>query len=147
ALGQVGDVVVAFAESGGQRLDMGRIGHVVHEEAVHLGDDKRGRRGLLHDNAQHILAAQVAVVAQKGFGAVVVLPRPKHEVIVAIIAPAGEGAGRFFHVGFGVVAAAQREKLHHFAGEVFVGMLFAILLVIKKLQHGRLAAHGQQQVR
>jgi hypothetical protein len=66
---------------------------------------------------------------------------------LGIVAPAGEGAGGFFHVGFGVVAPAQREKLHYLAGESFVGMLLFILLIIKKLQHSRLLAHGQQQVR
>ena len=74
ALGQVRDVVVAPAESSGQRLDVGRVGHVVHEEAVHFRYQKRGRHRLLHDDGQHLLAAQVARVAQEGFGAGVVLP-------------------------------------------------------------------------
>ena len=47
--------------------------------------------------------------------------------VVAVVRPAGERAGGVFDVVFGVIADAEREEFHQFAGVVFVRMGFAVL--------------------
>ena len=44
------------------------------------------------------------------------------------------------------MAFAQGEKLHGFAGEIFVGMLFAALRLVEPDEHGRIGGDGFEQI-
>ncbi len=98
-----------MAEGGGQRLDVGRIGHLVHKKPVDFGGEKRGGGGLLQNDAQHVFARKIAGAAQKRLRTRVVVAFPKPKVALPVVAPAGEGAGGFFHVILGIVAPPERE--------------------------------------
>ena len=66
---------------------------------------------------------------------------------LAIEAPAGKGARGLLDVLLAVVAFAEREKLHHFAGEILVRRALAVLRVVEIDDHRRVARDGVQQVR
>jgi hypothetical protein len=51
--------------------------------------------------------------------------------------PPGERACAGLHIGFCVVADAEREELQHFAGKIFVGFTFAIRVGIEPEEHSR----------
>ena len=57
-----------------------------------------------------------------------------------------QGPRAFLDVGFGVLADAQREQFHQFAGEVFVGLALAVRWGVEPDEQGRVAEHGVQQV-
>jgi hypothetical protein len=59
--------------------------------------------------------------------------------------PAGQRAGAFLDVLLGVMADAEREQFHQFAGQVLVGMLLAIGRSIEPDQDCRIAHHGVEQ--
>ena len=59
--------------------------------------------------------------------------------------PAGERAGRFFDVGFGVVAFAEAEQFQQFAAVVFVGAAFDVAVRVEPDQHRGVAADVVQQ--
>ena len=61
----------------------------------------------------------------------------KHKLPVALKPPSGKGSGRFANVSLCVLSAPEGEEFHHFPREIFIGLLFPVLLVIEKRQHGR----------
>ncbi len=63
---------------------------------------------------------------------------------LGVEAPAGERAGGFLDVRFGVAALAQREELHHLAREVLVGRAPAVLHAVEIEHHRRILADGVQ---
>ena len=74
-----------------------------------LRDPAQGGVFVFMDEAQHVFAREVASEAEESFRAGVVVPLPENEITLPVVAPAGEGTGGLLHVGFGVIAAAQRE--------------------------------------
>src|SRR5258706_4521893 len=59
----------------------------------------------------------------------------EYKFALHIGAPAGESSRTFFYIMFGIVASSKCKKFHHLAGEIFVGMIFLVLLVIQEVQH------------
>jgi|GEM_PF-5203976 len=75
-------------------------------------------------------------------------PQPEAE-FTRLHAPAGERPGRFLDVGLAVAAVlrafAEREKLHHLAGEIFVWRLLAAVGAVEINEHRRVFGYGMQQ--
>jgi hypothetical protein len=67
-------------------------------------------------------------------------PRSKSERLIGLVDPvAGERPGGLFDIEFGVVSFAEGEKLHHFAGEIFVRFFFFAPNSIQPDHHRRVA--------
>ena len=64
---------------------------------------------------------------------------------LAVGVPAGEGAGRLADVGLGVVADAEGEQFHQLAGVVLVRLALDVAVGVEPDEHGRVAAHRQQE--
>ena len=54
--------------------------------------------------------------------------------------------GGLFDVVFAIIADAQGEEFHQFAGVIFIGMLFAVLRVVEVIEHGGIFADGMDQM-
>ena len=73
--------------------------------------------------------------------------------VIAVDAPAGEGARGLPHILLGIAAQAlacpaglsQHEQLHHLAGEILVRRLAAAVGAVQVHQHRRVAGHGFEQ--
>ena len=81
----------------------------------------------------------LAAVLQDGLDPVVMLARHLLE-LVADNEPAGERPRGLLDVFFGVMAAAEREELHHFTGVVLVGLGLLVDRRVQPDQHGRVLA-------
>ncbi len=85
------------------------------------------------------------VLAEDGLFAVVVLFLLE-DGPCAVDFPAGEGAGGLADVLFGVVADAEAEQLHQFAGIVLVGVALLAAPAVEPDQHGRVVGHLLEQL-
>ncbi len=100
----------------------------------------------MEDNAYDVLAFEVPFLSHKALEPFVVLVLSKYKSALFAKAPACKSPRRLLDVLLGIVASPQGEKLQQLSGEVFVGAALAVLLVVEKLQHGRILGDGQQQV-
>ncbi len=112
-----------------------------------LGRDEAGCLRLSCDLVEHIHPSQRAGFAQNRLEALVMDER----AIVALLAEAitnqaGECAGCFRDVSFGIMAFSQGEKLHHLARVILIRMLLAALRLIEPDQHGRIAGDGREHL-
>jgi cellulose synthase/poly-beta-1,6-N-acetylglucosamine synthase-like glycosyltransferase len=67
-------------------------------------------------------------------------------LIYQIKTPTCIGSRTFFYVFFSIISPAHGKKFHHLAREVFIRMLFFILLIIKKRKHSRAFAYFAKQI-
>lgn len=90
-----------------------------------------------------ILAFPGTGLVQDRFRAGIVLAWPERERLAAgVQTPAGQSAGRFRDVFFGVMAFTEREQFEELAGEVFVGVTAAALRLVEPDQHGGILGCG-----
>ena len=64
----------------------------------------------------------------------------------AIQAPAGESAGHFLDILFGVMPHAESEQFHHFTREILVWVAAPIGGVVQIHNHRRVFRHRMQQL-
>ena len=112
-----------------------------------LDDEDRGGVGI-EQNVDDVIGIKTPDTAKNGLGPIVVAPglELEFEVPQLTVRIARQRAGDFPDVFFGVVAFAEDEQLEQFAGEVLVGLFFAIVVVVEVVEHRRVADHGLQQV-
>ena len=138
---------------------------VADEEVVEVTGDEASGGGLLADDADNVVAVEVAGFAEEALFAVVVVGVTEVEVpgdaavgpdgvfggaychVLGVAErPAGEGAGGFFDVILGVVADAHAEELEQFASPIFVDCAVVVLLVVKPDNHGWVFGEVDEQV-
>ena len=139
------DFPLGFEEFGGVVVDdfLWRVG--VDEFAEEFVGDAAWAGGVVEDEVDDGFIVEFSSLAEDGFFAVVELLGVEFGV-VAFDAPAGEGAGDFLDVLLGVVADAEGEEFHEFAGVVFVGFAFAVLFAVEPDEHGGVVADGEEEV-
>src|SRR5262249_26158613 len=107
---------------------------------------KLGSRGLLENNRQPIVAVEGARFAQDFLDSRIMLVRVELKRAVLHF-PAGKAAGKLLNVLFGVISQAKAEELHHFAGEILVGMVFSVGRGVQIKQHRRIASDSSHEIR
>jgi hypothetical protein len=127
-----------LVEFGGQRVDDRLRGLVLDEEAPEFFGDELGALGFGADHVQHVFAGKIAGLAEDRLGAVVVIAGVIF-VMEPVLreAPAGVGLRRLLDVLLGVMALAEGEEFHHFAGEVLVGLVLVAARAVEVIEHGR----------
>ncbi len=108
---------------------------VAGEPLIGFGSLEGDGGGLVENDVDDVGTVEVAAVAEEVFDAVIVFLGVEEEAVSGV-GPTGEGAGGFLDVLFGVVADAEGEEFHEFAGVVFVGSGFFVLVVVEVFEHG-----------
>ena len=138
---------------------------VSDEEVIQVARDEARGGFLLADYVHHILAVEVAPLAEEELVIVVMvifivveLPRDvsvRTGCVVAHLdghvvrvdhAPASERPSALLDVLFGVVAHSHREEFQNFSAEVLVDRSLVIILIVQPHQHSGVARQVHQQV-
>src|ERR1017187_5014063 len=109
----------------------------MHKIPVDLLCDKFGSLFLLKDYIKNVISTKIAGFAQESFNAFIVQKWTIYEFSLQIKPPSGKGPGTLFYIFFGVISTTHGKEFHYLPGEVFIGMFFSFLLIIKKRKHGR----------
>ncbi len=140
------------------RLDApcGDLGLVGHEEVVEVAADEPGRGLLPHDDVDDVLAVEVALVAEEGLLAVVVILGVVHELGLVVAegvqrdglleGPAREGPGRLLDVELGVGADAHGEQLEQLPAVVLVDAVGVVLPVVQPVDHGWILGEVEEDI-
>ena len=118
------------------------VADVGDEMSVELERDKPSASRVFKQDFDKAFAIDRAFLAEDGFAAFIVHAVVEFEIVV-VDEVAGQSAGALLDVVFGVVAFAEGEQFHQFAGEVFVGTLLAVLVVVEELDHRGVADDAQ----
>src|SRR5205823_1061410 len=113
-----------------QGVDQGGVGRRHYERAQQLPRQESRAGWLREAQVDNVIAVVIARLSEYRFAPRIVLQRIEPEFSFADL-PAAEGAGRFFDVALGIVSDVEAKELHHFAGEVFVRLPFAIRVAVE----------------
>ena len=110
-------------------------------------DEDRGGVGI-EQNVDDVVCIKAPDTAKNRLRPIVVVPglEPIFEVPQLTVRIARQRAGNFLDVFFCVVTLAEHEQFEQFAGEVLVGLFFAVVVVVEVVEHRGVADHGPQQI-
>jgi hypothetical protein len=113
-------------------FDFRGIGLIRHKFPPEFGRHIPGAGQLIQGEGQNVVSSERAGFPQHLFHPGIVMMAIEDNACALVFrhAPAGEGPDRFFNVGLGVVAFAEREQFEQLAGEVLVRMVLVVGLGI-----------------
>ena len=118
--------------------------------------DETGRRGLLADDVDYVLAIEVARIAEEGLLAFIMVVLAVLEVPIETShrearqlrcdRPACKRAGALEDIGLSVVALPHAEQFEKLAAPVLVRGVCVVLVIVQPVDHRRVLGNRHQDI-